>query len=237
MVDEGLGFVLVEFLIGADQFVDVAAVAGVFVEPVAQRAGGDRIDLLFGAAIQLMRVFEVAPAVRTRDDLVVPYVVVTALVAVEVDVVALLAGVLHVDGAVHVAYEVDDAAQAHHDGRVVLLFVVLQFGDRVFECEDHVAFRTRCIDEILVHGGRVPGAGMFVTGLGTPFVHPGGVVDDRVAEDLFDRFLRLGREVAFGDVGDGVMAHFSPSEGAVREQYESAAEEQQTFFHKIRKLG
>lgn len=38
MVDEGLGFVLVEFLIGADQFVDVAAVAGVFVEPVAQRA-------------------------------------------------------------------------------------------------------------------------------------------------------------------------------------------------------
>ena len=42
--------------------VDVAAVAGVFVEPAAQRADGDRLDLLFGAAIQLMRVFEVAPS-------------------------------------------------------------------------------------------------------------------------------------------------------------------------------
>ena len=167
---------------------------------------------------------------RTRDDLVVPYVVVTALVAVEVDVVALLVGVLHVDGAVHVAYEVDDAAQAHHDGRVVLLFVVLQFGDRVFECEDHVAFRTRCIDEILSTEAVCQA---LVTGLGTPFVHPGGVVDDRVAEDFFDRFLRLGREVAFGDVGDGVMAHFSHPKALFENSTRAPPRSSRLFFIRL----
>ena len=43
-------------------------------------------------------------------------------------------------------------------------------------------------------------------------IHPRRIIDDRTAaEILFDVFLGFGRQVAFGDVGDSIVADFPPA--------------------------
>ena len=210
---------------------------GIFAEPVARRSGGNLGDLLFRAAVQLMRIFDVSPTVRTGDDSVVPNTVVGVFFAFEIDAVALLSGIFDMHGTVEIAHEMDDAAQAHDDRRIVLRLVVLQFGNGVFECEDHVAaLGIGYVIEVFVNGCRMPYGGVFVSRFRTPFVHPGCIVNDRMSEILLDGFLGFGRKVALGDVGDGVVSHLSPPEGGVAAQHQRCGDQKQVPFHKFEAL-
>ena len=137
--------------------------------------------------------------------------------------------VLDVRRAVHVAHQMDDVLEVDLHGRIGETAVVLQVLDGLLQSVDGVAARREhriLVTQFGVHGHGVPVVGELVLGGMAVFVHPLGEVDDRVApEVLLDALFGFFRQIAFGDLGDRLVAFASPSEDAPR--VEQAGEEQQ----------
>ena len=135
--------------------------------------------------------------------------------------------------AVHVAHQMHQILDADHDRRVVQRLVVAQQLHRILDSLDRIAvgLARGIVLVVVVDPGGMPQRGVGVLRLETVGVHPRSVVYDGGADVLFDRFLRFGRKVAFGDVGDGVVAHFPPAESGVEAENQRRGEQEERLFH------
>ena len=205
------------------------------MEPVARRSGCYGLPFGLRKAVQLIGPLADRPDARGGDDLVVPdavdgeFVRLVVLVLEQHVVFRVVRRVLDVRRAVHVAHQMDDVLEVDLHGRIGEAAVVLQVLDGLLQSVDGVAARREhriLVTQFGVHGHGVPVVGELILGGMAVFVHPLGEVDDRVApEVLLDALFGFFRQIAFGDLGDRLVAFASPSEDAPR--VEQAGEEQQ----------
>ena len=151
---------------------------------------------------------------------------------VQVELEILIPRVFHVHGAMHVAHQVHEVFDRHQHRRIVQAAVILQSGDRLLDALQGVAF---CVGHILPVGVdpiAVPARGHLVSRCMAVHIHPRGIIDDRTAVEVFlDVLPGLGRQVALGDISDGVMPRLAPAECRTTIAKEHCSQQKKTFLH------
>ena len=134
---------------------------------------------------------------------------------VQVELEILIPRVFHVHGAMHVAHQVHEVFDRHQHRRIVQAAVILQPGDRLLDALHRIAL---CVGNVL--------------SVGVDHTHPRGIIDDRTAVEVFlDVLPGLGRQVALGDISDGVMPRLAPAECRTTIAKEHCSQQKKTFLH------
>ena len=196
------------------------------MQPVAGRSGSDGLFVAFRKTVQFIGPFADRPDTRDGDDLVVPDAVDVELVRFAIFVFEkyvvfhVVGRILDVRGAVHVAHQMNDVFEVDGHGGIALLPVIFEDAYGGFQSVDGIAaFRVEQFVRVMETGidrRRVPAVREGIFGGLAVFVHPLGIVDDRVpSEVFFDAFFRSLRQVAFGDLGNCLVPFASPSEDGI----------------------
>ena len=153
------------------------------------------------------------PLVAQRKRPLVPVIMQAVLLAAEREFETLVPRIFHVSRTVHVADEMYDKADRDRHRRIVLIAVIFHVRNAVVQKSHRVAFGIGHVVSPGIDLVGVPRVGVPVGRRVADLIHPRGIIDDRTAaEILFDVFLGFGRQVAFGDVGDRIVADFPPAE-------------------------
>lgn len=158
----------------------------------------------------------------------------SAFPAVEFELETAVPRIFDVRRAVHVPHQVHQAADRHTDRRIVLTAVAAEFLHRILDAQHGVALgRTgHWITAFGVGIESVPFRSGTVRLRSAHGVHPRGIVDDRTAvEVLPDVFLRPGRQVAFRNVGDGIVSGLAPAESRAANAEKHGGEQEKVFLH------
>ncbi len=151
---------------------------------------------------------------------------------VQVELEILIPRVFHVHGAMHVAHQVHEVFDRHQHRRIVQAAVILQPGDRLLDALHRIAL---CVGNVLSVGVdriAVPARSHLVSRRMAVHIHPRGIIDDRTAVEVFlDVLPGLGRQVALGDISDGVMPRLAPAECRTTIAKEHCSQQKKTFLH------
>ena len=194
------------------------------LEPVERCAGLDSGHLLFCEAIELVLPLRIAPLVGRFGQGAVPNCMEIALPAEEPYGNGVAAPVAQVPR-VHRLGQVTAQVYQHFQVELLLCRVELTVfklrHDPVDGLDDVPVriLRHGLVSETFIDIGIMPGRGVGILRRVARRVEPVGPIYHRgSAEDLVDFLCGLGREVAFGDVGDYVVPFLSPGQCPGRSQ-------------------
>ncbi len=206
-----------------------------FQHPIARFAGLDACDLLLAETVELLLPLGITPPMGRFGKRRIPHRMEVGRAGEHTDgplVAAAVAQPSRVHRAVHVA----DQVNQHLEREGLLLgceVAAFELRDKRGDGFQHVAVRIlghRFECPALVYIQIVPRFGVGIFGRVAGVVEPVGVVDGRMAAQRLVDFLgRLGRQMAFGNIGRDVVAFLPPRQHALRRK--QAADEQQQFLH------
>ena len=202
------------------------------MQPFAGRTLGHGGFLALGEGVQQLLILAVTPAVGPVQHTPVPHRMVGHLPAVEVRAAALATGVFDMRGTVHVTHDVDHIHQVQPHERIAHIPVVFQPVDGAHQFDDAIGLPlAQGVDQL--HAGIHITHMLDVSKFGriAVLVHPRCVVNDRMVEVAGDIPLRPGRQVAFGDIRNGVVACAVPCLRRQRRAEHKAQQKQFQVFH------